>query len=176
MIRRLAIVVAVAALLCGPPGCASGRGAPGSGGDTLELFISAEENRVVLYRVDDDGTLHFGGGLDAMNGNVTWSGPLTEGEREQLWAMVRDFGWLEKQPPEGDGDPLRKQRVTVRVDGTRRRFRVQGHCPDVAPVEALLANASLRRHDSFLDTLPRPDLERASGAPPPPATGIEEGD
>jgi hypothetical protein len=140
-----------------PSGCSS-TGSIGGRGDELQLSEKTNDGKAMLYRVDDENVLHFAGGRDAQMDRITWSDPLTPDEQETLWRLVRDYGWMEKPPPEGDGSADVTYRISVRMDGKRRTYRVKGACKEVAPVADLLEKASLRRFGHVLDALPEPSL------------------
>ena len=108
------------------------------------------------YRVVPGGDLRFAGGLAAVDGSFSWSGPLTDREIDQLFALVADHGWESRDPP-SRGEPAdRRYRITLRGPGLHRRFEVIGDAPGVQAVEMILDGAARRRFDPYLERLPQP--------------------
>jgi hypothetical protein len=160
--RMRPVIAALAALLAG---CSAPDPGSATRGLSLEVWDRGVENRAVLYRVETDGTISFGGGQDAIRQNISWTGPLTAGEIDQLWVVLEDHGWFSGDVRAAStGEPRRRQCwIRLRWPGGRKRFRFRGENPDVDPVEALLAEASRRRLGGDLETLPRSSGSSGSG-------------
>ena len=133
-----------------------------TGGLSLKMLVVTEDNAAALYRVQPDGTIHFGGGLDARQEKTTWSGPMTAEEIQQLHDLLTHHGWFDAGPASTDQPPGRSYRIQLRWPKGRQTYRVIGRSLDVTPIEQLLAQAAGRRHEAFLQTLPRPSSEQTS--------------
>ncbi len=158
------ICVALVAMLA-PLGCSGGsRVDPQSptGSLSLTMLVLTEDNAAALYRVEPDGTIHFGGGLDARLEKTTWFGPMTAEEIQHLRDLLERHGWYDAGPTSTDRPPGRSYRIQLRWPQGRRTYRVIGRSRDVTPIEQLLAQAAGRRHEAFLETLPRPKSEQIS--------------
>jgi hypothetical protein len=156
---------ALAALIAG---CSVLPGAdPGSAtrGLSLEVWLRGEENLMVLYRVEPDGTIGFGGGADARNQRITWTGPMTAEEIDRLWALLQEHGWFSGDVKAAStGEPReRRYRIRLRWPDGSKQYKIRGENPAVTPVETLLGQASRRRLGGFLQTLPRPSGSEGSG-------------
>jgi hypothetical protein len=161
MRRKVAIFI-VFVLLVVPVGCASTGSTTGDdvmGGLELELFVRRDENAFSLYRVRPDGTLSFAGGYDAVNRDYTWSGQLTETEREQLLGLVRLHEWFDTPFVSSGRPPQWRYRINIRRPGGGRRFTVDGQHARIEPVRELLATAAARRNEQFMRSLPTPGLQ-----------------
>ena len=135
-------------------------------GLSLDMYAWGEGNFAVFYRVGTDGSLGFGGGVDARVQNVSWTGALTAEEIDRLWVLLEEHGWFSGAVKAATtGDPKRRQyRLRVRWPDGQKKYRVKGENPGVAPVEELLGAAARRRMDGFLETLPQPSRISESGA------------
>ena len=135
-------------------------------GLSLEMYAWGEGNFAVYYRVGTDGSLGFGGGVDARVQNVSWTGVVTAEEIDRLWVLLEEHGWFSGDVKAATtGDPKRRQyRLQVRWPDGQKKYRIKGENPGVAPVEAMLNAAARRRMDGFLDTLPEPSRTSESGA------------
>ena len=146
----------LAALLLG--GCQGGDSAATvTGGLSLEMHVVGEQNLSVFYRVDENGMLGFGGGVDARERNVSWTGPMTEEEIERLRELVREHGWYDRKPTSTGEPEQRVYRIAFRSPEGSRRFTVRGASPDITPIENLLSDVSRGRLHPFLDSLIDPD-------------------
>jgi hypothetical protein len=162
MRRLTAIVVLLVTLLAGA-GCASTGSAAGDnamGGYELELFVHRDENAFALYHVRPDGMLSFAGGYDAVNRDFSWSGQLTETEREQLLELIRGLEWFETPFVSSGTPPQWRYRIDIRRPREGRRFTVDGRHPRIEPVRELLATAAARRNEQFMRSLPEPGLQQ----------------
>ncbi len=160
---------AVAALLVMlNAGCATS--APDrTGGIAIEIDVRGAGNFAVLYRLDTDGTLSWGGGDGARAGEVTWRGTMSDAEIDGLLMILVSDGWFESDPaPDASGD-VPQRRTTIRLDGPKgkRRLTLAGSSRAVDRVTAYLDPISRRRYDDFLETLPKPGKE----PPAPKASG-----
>ncbi|MHC4613644.1 MAG: hypothetical protein ACYTAU_08730 [Planctomycetota bacterium] len=155
------VVAALAVVLAG---CSAADPGSATRGLSLEVWDRGLENRAVLYRVETDGTISFGGGRDAIQQSVSWTGPLTAEEIDQLWVLLEDHGWFSGEVRAAStGEPRRRQCwIRLRWPGGKKRIRFRGENPDVDPVEALLAEASRRRLQGDLKTLPQPSGQSGS--------------
>jgi hypothetical protein len=126
------------------------------GGISLQLRLTDEAGKAVVYHVDPDGMLHFGGGMDAAVDRTTWSGPLTEAEAAELRRRLEGGHWFDRELP-ATGEPAeRRWWIEVRGPAGRRRHKLRGECPEAEAVEALLENAARRRLDRFMERMPEP--------------------
>ena len=134
-----------------------------TGGLTLELNVKGEGQLAVLYRVNRDGTLGFGGGADARNCRISWTGPMTADEIKALRSLLDRHGWFSHGPASTGEPPQREYRIKLTWEGGRRRYTVKGASPDVTPIDQLLERIARRRLDPFLDSLPRPSHPEDEG-------------
>jgi hypothetical protein len=153
------ICVFVAAILLS--GCASSQRLDSStGGIELTLFVRDGGGSEEYYTVLRDGSLGFGGGMNARIAKVTWNDALTMEEIATLRDLIRDHDWCGRKWQSTREPESQAYRVSINSPECRRSFRLKGEHPDVQPVRELLRKASLRRLKSDLDRLPKPSAER----------------
>ncbi len=126
-----------------------------AGGLYLEVMTVGEENLAVLYRVNGRRQIGFGGGMDAIEGRLSWVGELSAEEMERLTPLLAEHGWYSGKVGTTGEPKKRLTRVDLRWREGHRRFKVRGRSDDVEPIESLLAEASRRRLDRELEMLPR---------------------
>ena len=130
-----------------------------TGGIALELFTHYPSNQATLYKVDRDGTIHFGGGFDAISGSTTWSGPMTDQEIGAMRTLLERHGWFQAAP-ESTGEPRDlRRRFLIRRDNRTRAYRLKGEVPALVEVETMLKPIAERRLDPILDALPKAGLQ-----------------
>ncbi|MHC4107659.1 MAG: hypothetical protein ACYSTY_06190, partial [Planctomycetota bacterium] len=141
-------------------GCAA-RSATDSptGGVSLRMTVVDETNRWAHYRVEADGSLSFGGGLDAVQHKTSWTGQMTEAEIDGLLALLERDGWFRGEPADGDEPSNRVYEITVRGPEGPQRYRLRGESAAGGELNDLLDRIARRRFDSFLERFPRPEEE-----------------
>lgn len=172
----LALVISLAAM----PGCGSLHRPPKGffpGGEDIELDLRVERpgRSHARYRVEQDGTLRFAGGQDVLMDRWTWTGRLTQDEAralEDLIAIHRLFA----RPPVSAGDEAEiAQRLTLQQGERSMRAEVHGPSPEIDPLRRLLEEASSRRNQPVLDSLPKANISDAYRGGPPGTPASEEG-
>lgn len=159
-------------------GCKSGPGGPPAdtptGGLELRMFVRDASGAESLYQVNRDGSIEFGGGVNARLDRTTWKGQLTLDEIQRLRSLIESHGWYERNPPSTGEPPDMLYRVTINSTQARKRFKVMGESSEVAPVRDVLFHAALRRVQPDLERLPQPSVLRPGAASSPaPATHPE---
>jgi len=156
--RPLGAAIAIALTVAG--GCAAPAppAVDATGGVTLHLrMFDTEGGAAALYDVARDGTLGFGGGIDARIDAIAWTGAMSAEEIADLRAALEAQQWFDP-PPKGDGNPeTLSYQVDLRGPSGRARFRATGRCPPVEAVLAVLDRIARKRFDPYLQTLPQPD-------------------
>jgi hypothetical protein len=144
-------------------GCASSHGpranSPTSGLE-LTMFVRDSTSAEAFYRVWRDGTLGFGGGMDARLERTSWTGPMSAEEIRALHRLLEVHNWYSANPVSTHAPKDQLYRITVHAPQARKRFRVKGESPDVQPIRKLLEHASLRRLEGELQRLPEPSAKR----------------
>ncbi len=131
-----------------------------TGGVELSLYVRDASGAEMLYDVKRDGTLSFGGGMDARLGNTTWTGMMTEEEIRQLHELLSQREWFKAKLRSTDEPEGVLYRVSINAPQSRRRFTLKGEHESVKPVRELLEKVALRRLEGDLERLPKPSLER----------------
>ena len=119
----------------------------------LQLDMYAE-NQSALYIVDQDGTIHFGGGLDALSGKTTWTGELNSQQLLTLRNLLQD-------------DVLQdtENRLThcfvIQVQEGKLLEKYVTPLTDASAIELyyFLEESTLSRVRSYLDSLPKPSMD-----------------
>jgi len=139
----------------GAMGVRAGEADSPTGGLAMSLFITDGETQHALYRVDADGTIHFGGGFDALDNETTWQAGMSDADLTRLRALLEEHGWLtDPAPTGGEGD--RHHRVRLAWPGGTQAFETEGGGPSIDPVREFLERVTARRYDEYLESLPGP--------------------
>jgi len=160
IILTLALTATIAAWNAGCRTSPAGGDSLATGGVTLEILAARGTSSHALLALTRDGTLHFAGGRDALRGDFSWSGPMTDDELTRLLALLDEHDWWHHDPPSTHQPPDQTYAVKLRRPGTRRSFKVMGDGPHLTPIYDLLDRAARRRHEDFLRTMPEPGLQQ----------------
>lgn len=126
----------------------------------LELIIHDETNADVLYRVERDGSIHWGGGMKARLDKTIWTGQMTEDERRQLHELLVQHQWFDRDPVSTNEPKGRRYEVNVSGTDGSNHFRAKGANAEIEPVANLLEKICLRRLEPELKALPQPGLQK----------------
>lgn len=152
----------LAMLLAMLAGCAATRGpAGGAVGAEIELFVSQPGNSFARYHVDPDGTIRWGGGLDAKIGKYSWQGRLTADEAQRLVALVERRDRFRLAPVANNASGSGREWM-IRYADDRYAYRhvVTGACPELAELRGILDEAASRRFSAELDRIAAPGGDR----------------
>ncbi len=160
----LAVVVAVVVTLA-IAGCASGshtdaKVAEGAFNGDLTMFSRDGTDAEEYFKVSPDGTLGFGGGMNARLEKISWTGPMTVEELKLLGELIATHDWCKRDWVSTRQPEKALYRMSLQTAECRRTIRVKGEHPDVDPVRDLLRKASLRRLQPDLDRLPQPSIKK----------------
>jgi hypothetical protein len=156
--RGLVIVLAWLALLtgCATDGSILHPMPDQMSGLFLEISVEKPPDSFALYSVKKDGTISFGGGKEARQGETTWTDELSDEERVKIVAMVEQFGWLHSGPVSSKTNPEHEYAVSARRGSTRMSVEVTGDNPQVVEMVSYLDQICRRRFDAFIESLPQP--------------------
>ena len=114
------------------------------------------------YTVDSNGTLGFGGGMDARFNRISWTGSMQDEELSELLALIEQNQLFDRKPV-GNGEP-KSLRWRFEVSGPKgwKRSRLTGECPILRQVYELLDASSRKRFDGIIETLPKPGQREKS--------------
>ena len=108
----------------------------------------------VLYKVDTDGILAWGGGQAASMDETTWESLLEPEQVRQLRSILQDSGWFAGKPTGSGTGGQRRTKVHFRWPDGSWKWTLRGTDPQLDPVEQLLHQYSLARLEPALRRLP----------------------
>lgn len=161
MIRRRWTLVPCLGVMFLIAGCVSTPVASRTGGMKLKLGIEESGNMAAYYTVGTDGTIGFGGGLDARFERIAWTGSMQDEEVAKLLSLIQQHQLYDRKPV-GTGEPKSlKWRFELSGPGGWNRSRLTGKCPVLREIYDLLNTISRRRFEGVMETLPKPgELEK----------------
>jgi hypothetical protein len=160
--------VILLAILCGaaPAACRSApRNASATGNLAMTMYVRDATGAESYYEVHRDGTLGFGGGLQARLFQTTWSGPMTAEEIAQIRAALEAQNWF-RQPPRSTNQPADHiYRITIDAPERQKQFRVKGDTQALRPLHEIFSRIALRRLEPVLRGLPEPSIRQSTSQP-----------
>ena len=165
--EQLALLLLVAGCASNPSemggGGRTGGGRTGggrTGGVELDFFVRTADGRLARYVVDRAGRLHFYGGSDALSGDPSWTGDMTDAEIDELRGLLEQHGWFAERPEPLEEAEMPLYRVRIVGPRFRRRLEVRGETTSLEEVSAFLHGVSGRRLQPVLDALPKAGSKR----------------
>ena len=165
--RAIASTVGVLVLACGMVGCSNARTIDMTGGVRCTVMLAdAQSSRFERFELLEDGVFKWGGGVDALHEETTWSTQLDAPSAMRLVTLMHERGWIPGPPAESDpstapaaGTRSSTEELTVsgRADGDR--FRWSRRSSDVASAVEVLgafSNAAAERDAQRVKELVRP--------------------
>ncbi|MCZ6834883.1 MAG: hypothetical protein O7G85_03840 [Planctomycetota bacterium] len=140
-------------------GCAATKFNPSgrTGGVELTLsMLNQDGGSAALYTVTRDGTLGFGGGMEARNGRTSWTGSMTDDQIGEFLGILERNDWF-RTKPESTGLPKGlTYRITINGSEGRNRYIVNGYSESVREVKNFLDEIASERFEPILRQLPKP--------------------
>ena len=122
-------------------------------------MMNKEAGSAVLYTVSQDGTLGFGGGMDAHSGRTSWTGPMSDEQVEEFLALLDLHAWFHHKP-ESEGLPKGLiYRIELQGPQGLQRYSVTGQCESAKEVLSFLDDIANVRFDPILRQLPQPSAQ-----------------
>ncbi len=112
------------------------------------------ENQTALYVVEGDGTIEFGGGIDALSGKTTWEGQLTDAQLSKLQELIA----TENLQTEIVIDSKRFEIVICNTEDVHR-YVVPISNPSASELYFFLEESTMQRIQAQLDALPKPTMD-----------------
>lgn len=164
MKRCLALAIGAMVVLA-IQGCASdqhtdAKAASGAFSGDLTLFSRDGTDAEEYFKVSQDGTIGFGGGMNARLEKISWTGPMTPEELKSLGELIASHDWCKRDWVSTRVPEKALYRISLQTDECHRTIRLKGEHPDVNPVRDLLRKAALRRLQPDLDRLPQPSIKK----------------
>jgi hypothetical protein len=142
-----------------------------TGGVALRMYLSDGRTSHALYVVTPDGSISFGGGFEAPDGQTTWTGAMTTEEIDELRGLLERHGWFRAAPGYNHSlasDPMDRwlYRIEFAFPATdssaagRWSLDRHGAGPDIAPIRKCLERAAMKRNQAVFDQLPVPNEGR----------------
>lgn len=132
-----------------------------TGGVGLRLWYAQVPTRQYQYfKVGSDGTLEYGGGMNAFNHKTDWTGKLTAEQGKAVRALIDQTGWMTMAKPGRKEGETPVAEIRVEASGEYREFEVAGPDPKVEELLLLLQAAANKRLDSFMERLPQPGQQK----------------
>lgn len=117
----------------------------------LEMYSDTQS---ALYVVGQNGTIEFGGGIDALAGKTTWEGVLTSVQLAKLQELLSSEQMLSVKRKLAN-----RYVIEVQQDDSLHKYVVQLTDSFATELYYFLEESTLHRIQSHLDSLPKPSMD-----------------
>ena len=117
----------------------------------LEMY---NDTQTALYVVQKNGTIQFGGGMDALAGKTTWNGSLTSLQLSNLQALLST-----KEMQSANKKLVKRYVIEVQQGDSVQKFVVPITDSSATELYYFLEESTLQRIQSHLDSLPKPSMD-----------------
>ncbi len=117
----------------------------------LEMYGKTQS---ALYVVEQDGTVQFGGGIDAIAGRTTWTGRLNSAQYSRLKVLLQTEQ-LQSSPTTEEGC----FKIELQLNDSTQEYVLP--LTDVAATELyyFLEESTMERIQTHLNALPKPSMD-----------------
>ena len=138
--------------------CAFGCGQTAVQGTHLQLEMIAPQ-QAVLFLVNGDGEVSYGGGLNAIEGKTTWHGAMNVEQQNTFDALISASSWLSRKSWEPIGKGVGKYKIRIRNGTIDNKLILPLANHDANTVYKLLQSVADKRFQATLDALPKPSVD-----------------
>ncbi|MDP7005262.1 MAG: hypothetical protein QF718_03530 [Phycisphaerales bacterium] len=127
-------------------------------GNQLRLEMSAPQQAVLLI-VDNNKTVSYGGGLNAVEGKTTWQGDLDGNQQQEFEQLINTSGWLLNPPKTDDNKGTGHYKIRIRRDEIDNKFTVPLTNNNATSIYSFLMNITRVQFEPYLEKLPKPNMD-----------------
>jgi hypothetical protein len=117
----------------------------------LEMYGNHQS---VLYVVEQNGEIEYGGGIDAIAGDTTWKGTLSQEQLSELQNILRseDFKSVKNKLKH-------RYEISIKLDDTLQEYTVPLSNSSAVELFYFLEESTISRIQMHLDALPKPSMD-----------------
>ncbi|MDG1136852.1 MAG: hypothetical protein P8N28_01220 [Phycisphaerales bacterium] len=115
--------------------------------------------QAVLLIVQQNKTVLYGGGVDAVDGNTSWQGEMNAEQQKKYMALLQKTAWLTTVPESDTNRGTGHYAIELRTRKLNARFTLPLDNKNATSMYQLLEGVAQERLRKHLRALPRPDMD-----------------
>lgn len=127
-------------------------------GNYLQVELIAPQ-QAVLFRVKNNTTVSYGGGITAVQGKTSWEAEMNPTQRVQYESLLEETRWA-LQPPESTANfEIGYYKIRMRNDDVDNKFTLSRSDAHATTLYKFLQEVASSRLDRHLRSLPKPTAD-----------------
>ena len=127
-------------------------------GKQLRLEMSAPQ-QAVLFRVENDKTVSYGGGLDAVEGKTSWHGEMNAQQQVKYIELFAATHWVTNPPSIKKIEGTGHYNIRIRDDHVDNVFTLPLNDENATLIYDFLLKVARVRFEPHLKKLPRANMD-----------------
>jgi hypothetical protein len=115
--------------------------------------------QAVLFIVDNENTVAYGGGITAIEGKTSWKGEMNEQQKEKYKSLLNATGWLARTPASDESTGTGHYNINIRTSDTNVKFRVPLTDRKATEFYDFFMSVADSRLEEHLRKLPKPNVD-----------------
>ena len=128
-------------------------------GTLLQLEMVAPQ-QAVLIKVENEKTVSYGGGINAVEGKTTWSGELGEEQQKKYMSLVDDTTWATASQRNDDSVGSGHYKIRIRTNNyVTKKFTLSLTDKKATSLYEFLMKVADSRFEKHIESLPKPNMD-----------------
>ncbi len=115
--------------------------------------------QAVLLIVEENKTVSYGGGIDAVNGKTSWRGEMDSEQQEKYTALLQDTDWQTTTPTSDSNRGTGHYAIRLRTESHDAKFKLALANKNATAIYVYLERVAQERLKKHLRALPKPDMD-----------------
>ena len=120
--------------------------------------MSAPQQAVLLI-VQENVTVSYGGGIDAVEGKTSWHGEMDPQQQKKYTALLQNTAWETTAPVSNINSGTGHYAIELRTKTLSTKFTLALDNESATSLYQFLEGVAQERLKKHLRTLPRPDMD-----------------
>lgn len=127
-------------------------------GKQLRLEMSTPQ-QAVLFRVENDKTVSYGGGLDAVEGKSSWQGEMNAQQQEKYIELFAATHWVTNPPSIKKNEGTGHYNIRIRDNQIDNVFTLPLNDENATLIYNFLLKVARVRFEPYLNKLPKASMD-----------------
>jgi len=115
--------------------------------------------QAILYRVINNTTVSYGGGITAAQGKTSWEGEMSPAQRSQFESLLKETRWVTQPPASVTSFGSGYYKIRVRSNDVDEKFTLSLRDTNAEKLSKFLENVASVRLEKHIQALPKPNVD-----------------